>query len=282
MTTNALTVDVEDWYHATFLGVPESAWPGCERRLAKSTRRLLDILAEAGVRATFFVLGCVAEEMPDLVRAIAEGGHELGCHSYNHRQVFRQTQAEFTADVQRSLELIHQAGDVRVLGFRAPAYSIGPDQYWAFEVLANEGLLYDSSIMPAWMPLYGNGDAPRFPYRVANGRLLEIPMATVALSRLRFPVAGGVYLRLLPLDAICWAIERLNNVEGQPAVLYLHPWELDPHPPQMGRNLLARWSHMANKGAMEGRLRRLLERFSLGPIREVFDLDGPQSPGGEV
>lgn len=278
--TNALTVDVEDWYHATFLGVPESAWPDCERRLAQSTRRLLDILDEARVRATFFVLGCVAGEMPDLVRSIAERGHEIGCHSYDHRQVFRQTQTEFAADVRRSLELIQGASGVRVLGFRAPAYSIGPEQHWAFKVLADQGLLYDSSIMPAHTPLYGNSDAPRFLHRVANGRLLEIPMATVALSRWRFPAAGGVYLRVLPLDAICWAIRRLNKVEGQPAVLYVHPWELDPQPPPMGRNRLARWSHTVNKGAMERRLRRLLERFSLAPIREVFHLNGSHSAGG--
>lgn len=281
MVVNALTIDVEDWYHATFLGVPKSAWPGCERHLTESTGRLLDVLAETGVCATFFVLGCVAQEMPELVRAIAEGGHEIACHSYDHRQVFRQTPAEFAADVQRSVDAIHRASGARVLGYRAPAFSIGAGQGWAFDVLADHAFLYDSSIMPARTPLYGNGDAPRFLHRVADGRLLEIPLATVQLGRWRCPLAGGVYLRLLPFAFICRAIRRLNKVEGQPAVLYLHPWEIDAQPPRLGRNRLARWSHTVNKGAMEGRLRRLLDRFSFAPIREVFDLNGsPATTGG--
>lgn len=281
MIANALTIDVEDWYHATFLGVSESAWPGCDRRLMESTGRLLHILAEMGVRATFFVLGCVAQEMPELVGAIAEGGHEIASHSYSHRQVFRQTPVEFAADVECSVEAIHQASGDQVLGYRAPAYSIGVGQRWAFDVLADQGFLYDSSIMPARTPLYGDGNAPRFLHQVADGRLLEIPLATVELGRWRFPVAGGVYLRLLPFTVICRAIRHLNEVENQPAVLYLHPWEVDAQPPRLGRNWLARWSHSVNKAAMEGRVRQLMDRFSFAPIREVFDLDErPAARGG--
>lgn len=270
MVVNALTIDVEDWYHATFLGVPRSAWPDCERRLAESTERLLAILAEVGMRATFFVLGCVAEEMPELVCAIAEGGHELACHSYDHRQVFYQTPIQFAADVERSVAAIQQASGVRVLGYRAPACSIGGAQQWAFDILADQGFLYDSSIMPARTPLYGSSDAPRFLHRLAGGRLVEIPLTTVEFGRWRFPVAGGVYLRLLPFALICRAIQRLNSVEGQAAVLYLHPWEIDAQPPRLGRNRLALWSHTVNKGAMEDRVRRLVARFSFAPIREVF------------
>jgi polysaccharide deacetylase family protein (PEP-CTERM system associated) len=277
---NALTVDVEDWYHATFLGVPESSWPACERRLAQSTRRVLDILAEAGARATFFVLGCVADEMPELVGAIADGGHELACHSYYHRQVFGQARPEFVADVEQSVEAIERASGAQVSGYRAPAASIGPEQAWVFDVLADEGFVYDSSVMPARTPLYGTAAAPRFAHRVANGRLMEIPLSTAELGRWRFPVAGGVYLRLLPLGLTCRAIERMNGVEGQPAVIYLHPWEIDPQPPRLGRNWLARWSHTVNKGGMEKRVRRLLDRFAFGPIMEAFDLNGRRSGGG--
>jgi polysaccharide deacetylase family protein (PEP-CTERM system associated) len=277
---NALTVDVEDWYHATFLGVPESSWSGCERRLSRSTSRLLDILAEAGVRATFFVLGCVADEMPELVRAIADEGHELACHSYYHRRVSEQARPEFVADVERCLEAINRASGVRVSGYRAPAASIGPGQEWVFDVLADEGFVYDSSIMPARTPLYGTAAAPRFAYRVANGRLFEVPLSTAELGRCRFPIAGGVYLRLLPFSLTCRGIERVNQVEGQPAVVYLHPWEIDPQPPPLGRNWLARWSHTINKGVMEERVRQLLDRFSFGPIVEVFDLNGRRAGGG--
>jgi polysaccharide deacetylase family protein (PEP-CTERM system associated) len=273
LALNALTIDVEEWYHATFLGVPESAWPGCERWLIESTSRLLAILAETGVRATFFVLGSVAQEVPDLVRAIAEGGHEIACHSYNHRQVFRQTPAEFALDVERSVKLIEQASQARVLGYRAPACSIGAGQLWAFNILADQGFLYDSSIMPVRTPLYGDGKAPRFPHQVAAGRLLEIPLATLNIGGWRFPMAGGVYLRIFPFALICEAIQRLNQVERQPAVLYLHPWEVDPRPPPLGRNWLARWSHTVNKRRMEARVRQLLDRFSFAPIREVFNLD---------
>lgn len=279
---NALTVDVEDWYHATFLGVPESSWSGCERRLSPSTSRLLDILAEAGVRATFFVLGCVAAEMPSLVRAIADRGHELACHGYYHRQVLGQAPPEFVADVERSVEAIRRATGVQVSGYRAPAASIGPGQEWVFDVLVDAGFVYDSSIMPARTPLYGTAAAPRFSHRVANGRLFEIPLSTAELGRCRFPIAGGVYLRLLPFRLTCWGIERVNQVEGQPAVVYLHPWEIDPQPPRLGRNWLARWSHTINKGVMEERVRQLLDRFSFGPISEVFDLNGRPAGGGDV
>ena len=277
---NALTVDVEDWYHATYLGVPESSWPGCERRLSRNTRRLLDILAEAGTRATFFLLGCVADELPDLVRAIAAGGHELACHSYYHRQVSGQTRPEFVADVKRCTEAIRRASGAEVLGYRAPAASIGPGQDWVFGVLADEGFVYDSSIMPARTPLYGTAAAPRFAHRVANGRLFEVPLSTAEFGRCRFPIAGGVYLRLLPFGLTCRAIERMNQVEGQPAVIYLHPWEIDPQPPRLGRNWLTRWSHTINKEVMEQRVRRLLDRFSFGPITEVFDLNGGRASGG--
>lgn len=274
MVTNALTVDIEDWFHATFLGVPETAWPDCEPWAVTSTQRVLEVLAEEGVRATFFILGWVAEKTPELVRAIAADGHEIATHGHLHRQVYRQTPVEFAADLRRSVEQISAAAGIPVVGYRAPAFSIGVDQEWAFEILADNGFLYDSSVLPVRTPLYGVAGAPRFSHPVCAGRLLEIPLSTVEIGWWRFPIAGGVYLRLLPLPVIVWAIRRLSGVEGQPAVLYLHPWELDPRAPPRGRNALARWSHTVNKGAMLDRLRQLLSRFSFAPIRDVFGIDG--------
>jgi polysaccharide deacetylase family protein (PEP-CTERM system associated) len=279
---NALTVDIEDWYQATFLGVPEVEWPSCERRLADSTRRVLDILAEAGVRATFFVLGCLAQEAPEVVRSIVQAGHEVGCHSYNHRQVFRQTPSEFANDVKQSVRYIEDASQERLLGFRAPAGSIGTGQLWAFDILADHGFLYDSSVFPVHTPLYGDNQASRFPHRVAGGRLLEIPLATIQFKHWRFPVSGGVYFRMIPYRLFTQAIRRLNQVEGQPAVIYLHPWEIDPRPPPKGRNWLTRWSHTINKRGMEIRVRKLVNQFSFAPIREVFNLDGGSVHRGQL
>ena len=240
---------------------PSQAWTKCEPWLEESTHHLLDILAERDVSATFFVLGCVAEEMPDLVREIEGRGHEIACHSYCHRRVSRQTPAEFSADLRRSAEQIGRASNAPVIGYRAPAFSIGLPQSWAFDVLADNGFVYDSSILPVRTPLYGTGHAPRFSHRVGGNRLLEIPLATVEIGSCRFPVAGGVYLRLLPLSITFWAIRRLNQVEGRPAVLYLHPWEMDPRSPLLGRNSFVRWSHTVNKGTMESRIRQLLKNF---------------------
>jgi polysaccharide deacetylase family protein (PEP-CTERM system associated) len=274
MLVNALTVDVEDWFHATFLGVDEDSWPACEPRIVTSTRRILDILREEGVKATFFVLGWVAEKHPAIVQAINADEHEIACHSHYHRQVFRQTPEEFSADLRKSIASIHSAADVTILGYRAPAYSIGASQKWAFDIMVEQGIEYDSSILPVRTPFYGISGAEPFPHRVCEERLLEIPLSTVKFGPVRFPMAGGVYLRLLPLPFILWAIRRLNNVEGQPAVMYLHPWELDPQPPPNGRNALTRWSHTVNKRGMESRLRKLLSCFTFAPIREVFDIPG--------
>lgn len=276
---NALTIDVEDWFHATYLGVPEEAWPDCEGRVLSNTQRILDLLSGAGVRATFFVLGCVAESTPEIVRRIAEGGHEIACHSYRHRRVCRQTPAEFAADLQRSVEQISRVTGAPVSGYRAPAFSIDLDKSWVFDILADNGFLYDSSILPVRTPLYGAAGTPRFSYRIGDGRLLEIPLSTTQIGRWRFPIAGGVYLRLLPFRLISWAIRRLNQVDCRPAVIYLHPWELDPMPPPRGRNTLARWSHTVNKGAMEQRVRRLLTSFAFAPIQDVFSIN--KVPTGE-
>lgn len=267
---NALTIDVEEWFHATYLGVPESSWSSCEERVAENTEHILTILDESGVNATFFVLGWVAERMPGLVQAIADKGHELASHGTMHRQIFRQTPEEFVADVGRSIELIQLAASQPIIGYRAPAFSLGKNEAWALQELAALGFRYDASIFPARNFLYGIANAPRFAYPICGGRMLEIPPATVHVGSWRCPIAGGVYLRLLPLSLILWGIHRLNHSEKQPAVLYLHPWEFDPKYPTRGKNGLARWSHSLNKTDMDRRLRVLLSTFSFAPIRDVF------------
>lgn len=269
---NALTVDVEDWFHATFLGVSETDWSGCEARVIPNTQHLLKILDDHGVKATFFVLGWVAERAPELVRAIASAGHEIASHGAMHRQVFRQTPEEFACDVRKSLASLRPVTHHPILGFRAPAFSIGKDQSWALEILAEQGFQYDASLFPVRTPLYGVAAAPRFSHLICDGRLLEIPPATLQIGPWRFPIAGGVYFRTLPFSLILWGIRHLNQREKRPAVLYLHPWELDPQPPARGANGLARWSHGINKSSMTHRLQRLLQAFSFAPIREVMEI----------
>ena len=273
MVKNALTIDVEDWFHATFLGVPENDWKICKPWIESNIDRILEILGGEQVKATFFILGWIAERMPKLVRSIAEEGHEIASHSYCHRQVFRQSPDEFSQDLRLSIERIQTAVDVPVLGYRAPAASIGKDQQWAFEIMVENGILYDSSMLPVRTPLYGVAGLPRFAFKLCEGRLLEIPLTAVKVGPVRIPVSGGVYTRLLPISFTEWAIRQVNEVDGQPMILYLHPWELDPKPPPLGKNGITRWSHTVNKGKMEQRFRQLLSRFSFGPVRDVFSIE---------
>jgi len=273
LVKNALTIDVEDWFHATYLGVPEKDWPICEPWIKSNIHRILDILANEEVKATFFILGWIAERTPEIVQTIADEGHEIASHSYYHRQVFRQSPAEFAQDLRLSIEMIQAAVDVPISGYRAPAASIGKDQQWAFEIMVENGILYDSSMLPVRTPLYGVTGLPRFAFRLCEERILEIPLTTVEVGNIRLPISGGVYTRLLPISFTEWAVKRVNEVDGQPMMLYLHPWELDPQPPPLGRNAISRWSHIINKGKMEGRFRQLLSRFSFGPVRDVFSAE---------
>ena len=279
MVINALTFDVEDWYHATYLGVPERDWSSCESRIDFTVHRLLGILAEINVKATFFILGCIAESDPSLVRSIAEEGHELASHSYRHTRVCNQSPQEFEEDLIRSIEAIRLAAGSEIFGYRAPAFSIGKDQNWALDILVKNGIRYDSSMFPVRTPLYGIAGMPRFAHRVCDGDLLEIPLTTIDIGKIRLPLSGGTYTRLLPLWITEWAIQHLNQVDIQPMILYMHPWELDPHPPLKGKNVFTRWIHTINKGKMEKRLRRLLSKFTFGPIREVFELQSKSAAG---
>jgi polysaccharide deacetylase family protein (PEP-CTERM system associated) len=257
-------------------------WPGLASRVVDTTERLLDILDYAGTRATFFVLGWVAERYPALVQDIAARGHEIACHGYGHQMIQRQTRLEFAKDVQRAKTAVEDAAGAAVVGFRAPTFSVMRETLWSLEVLWEAGFLYDSSIFPIVHDRYGIPDAPRFPYRVPvmNGHgIAEFPLSTISVLGRRLPVAGGGYLRLLPYAVTRRAIDRLNRREHQPAIVYLHPWELDLHQPKVRVGWLTRFRHSVNTGSTEGKLLRLLRDFRFAPVRDILDRSGLLAQG---
>ena len=271
---NALTFDVEEYFHAeAFARVlrPEE-WPTLESRVTRSTERLLDILDRERVRATFFVLGWVAERHPSLVREIASLGHEIACHGYGHRMIQHLSRPDFERDVTRAKRALEDAVGRPVLGYRAPTFSIMRATLWSLDVLIEAGFRYDSSIFPVVHDRYGIPDAPRFPHRLkapSGGEITEFPMSTVTLLGRRLPVAGGGYFRLFPYRMTRRAIDRING-ERQPAMVYLHPWEIDPDQPRLPVGPLTRFRHLVNVGKTEPRLRRLLAEVSFGPAAEVL------------
>lgn len=270
---NALTIDVEEYFqvHAFEEIVPRSDWESYPSRVVASTRRVLRLLGEHDVHATFFILGWVADRHPRLVQEIAEAGHEIAAHGYAHELIYRQTRADFAADLDRTIDAITRPlNGIEPVGYRAPSFSITRQSLWALDVLREKGMAYDSSIFPLVAhDRYGINTAQRFANQVADG-LWEFPVSTVRFGRKNWPVAGGGYFRVLPLWITRWAIRRIN-AEGEPAVLYLHPWEFDPDQPRMrDAPLLSRLRHYTNIGKTEARLRALLSEFSFGPMKEVF------------
>ena len=280
---NVLTFDVEEYFHAeAFAGVvrPED-WPTFGSRVVDATERLLDILDYADVRATFFVLGWVAERQPGLVQEIHARGHELACHGYSHQMISRLTQQEFAEDVKRAKKVIEDIAGTRVIGYRAPTFSVTRQTLWSLEVLMEAGFRYDSSIFPIVHDRYGIPDAPRFAHRipifvnripiVGNGcAMAELPLSTLSVFGQRLPVAGGGYFRLLPYGLTRLAIRHLNKVERQPAVVYLHPWELDRHQPRLSVGRLTRLRHSINIDETEDKLCRLLADFRFAPAAQVL------------
>jgi polysaccharide deacetylase family protein (PEP-CTERM system associated) len=273
---NALTFDVEEYFHAeAFAGVlgPEE-WPTLESRVTRSTERLLDILDRERVRATFFVLGWVAERHPGLVREIASLGHEIACHGYGHRMIQHLSRPDFERDVTRAKRALEDAIGRPVLGYRAPTFSIMRATLWSLDVLVEAGFRYDSSIFPVVHDRYGIPDAPRFPHRLkapSGAEITEFPMSTVTLLGRRLPVAGGGYFRLFPYRVTRRAIARING-ERQPAMVYLHPWEIDPDQPRIPVGPLTRFRHLVNVGKTESRLRRHLAELSETGLLAIGDI----------
>ena len=273
---NALTVDVEDYFQVSAFDrqVSRAQWESLESRVCRNTDRLLEIFADADVRATFFVLGWVAEQFPDLVRRIAMGGHEVASHGHGHRLVYDTTPAEFREDLRRARAALEAAAGTPILGYRAPSFSITRQSLWALDVLIDEGYVYDASIYPVRHDRYGIPDWPRHIHRVERegGSLWEFPGSTVRLGRTNLAIGGGGYFRLLPYGWTRNGINRLNRREQQPAVFYLHPWEIDPDQPRIPCGSLTRFRHYANLGKTEDRLTRLLREFRFGTVSEVLGL----------
>jgi polysaccharide deacetylase family protein (PEP-CTERM system associated) len=271
---NAMTVDVEDYFHVSVFDktVPPAHWESLESRVVVNTERLLDLFDEHGVLGTFFVLGWVAERHPSLVRSIAGRGHELASHGYAHRLVYEQAPEAFREDVRKSKALIEDLSGRRVNGYRAPSFSVTKQSLWALDVLLEEGYRYDASIFPIRHDRYGIPDAPRWPHAMAreNGSLFEVPGSTVRVGGTNFPVAGGGYFRILPYAWTRWGMRRVNRVENQPAVFYLHPWEIDPEQPRLPASLLGRFRHYRNLHLTEARLRALMRDFRFGPLETIL------------
>jgi polysaccharide deacetylase family protein (PEP-CTERM system associated) len=270
---DALSVDVEDYFHVEAFAdrVSPSEWAAFPSRVRSNCERILKLFEEHRCHATFFVLGWVAEREPGLVRDIARAGHELACHSYAHRRVFSLRPEEFREDLRRARGVIEDAAGQKVVGYRAPTFSIGRDSLWALDVLAEEGFLYDSSIFPIRHDLYGFPEFPRFVQRLelASGReIFEVPMSTVRLAGWNLPFGGGGYLRLLPMGYTRWAM-RLRREERQPVVIYFHPWELDPGQPRLEGRWKSRFRHYTGLRSME---RRLAEVLSAGLFEPVLNM----------
>ena len=273
---SAFSVDVEDYFHVeAFRGVVDQAdWASMEQRVEPNTRRLLDLLDAHGVRATFFVLGWVGERSPGLVRDIHAAGHEVGIHGYDHRPITMMTEPEFRRDIRRAKNIVEDLTGEPVLGYRAPTYSVVRDTMWALDVMAEEGLAYDSSIFPIVHDRYGIPDAPRYPWVEERGerRLAEFPISTVRLFGRNLPFIGGGYLRLLPMPYVRWGARRVTGRERRPLMLYVHPWEIDPDQPVLDVGRVTRLRHYRGLGRVEHRLDELLSTCRFDTVRSVLGL----------
>lgn len=272
--TNAMTIDVEDYFQVSaFEGLaPRHRWREFESRVERNTERVLQIFCETGITGTFFVLGWVAERFPALVRRIGAHGHELASHGHLHRLVYDSTRPGFREDIRRAKAAIESAAGCRVVGYRAPSYSITPRSLWALDILMEEGYEYDASIYPIHHDRYGIPPSPRTPYLIsrAAGAIVEAPGTAVRVGPFNLPVGGGGYFRLLPYAWTAWGIRRFNRRERHGAIFYLHPWELDPGQPRLPAGVMARVRHYRNLGTTETRLRRLIADFRFGTLRALL------------
>jgi polysaccharide deacetylase family protein (PEP-CTERM system associated) len=270
---NAMTVDVEDYFQVEAVAgvVSRAAWDRMPSRVERNCDRLLARLADAGVRGTFFTLAWIAERHPGLVRRIVAGGHELASHGLAHIRADRQTPDQFRADVRDSKARLEDLGGVAVAGYRAATFSIGRDNFWAYDILAEAGYRYSSSLYPVRHDLYGMPEAPRAPFRPGAGAVVELPLSTVRLLGRNLPFSGGGYFRLLPYGVSRWGMRRINRRDGRPCIFYLHPWEIDADQPrQAGLPLKSRLRHYLNLRRTEPRLKALLGDFRWGRMDEIF------------
>ena len=274
---NALTIDVEDYFQVSAFAahIPRASWEGLPCRVERNVDHILELLAAADVRATFFTLGWIAERYPGLIGRIVDGGHELASHGYEHFRATDQGYGQFLADIRLAKAVLEDTSGCPVKGYRAPSFSVGPKNKWAFEAMAEAGYRYSSSVYPIRHDHYGAPDAPRFAHEAFKG-LLELPITTVRMLRSNWPAGGGGYFRLLPYRISRWSIRRVNAIDRQPAMFYFHPWELDPEQPRVeGPGAKARFRHYINLERMDPRMRRLLADFKWDRVDHVFLTDHP-------
>ena len=274
---NAMTIDVEDYFQVSALApyIDRSDWDSRECRIERNIESILSLLAQHGTKATFFTLGWIAKRYPQVVRAIVEQGHELASHGYGHERATSLSTKAFSADVGRAKKLLEDLSGQAVIGYRAPSFSIGSANLWAFDCLRRAGYRYSSSVYPIRHDHYGMPDSPRFAYPVDG--LLEVPVTTLRLFKQNLPASGGGYFRLLPYALSRWMIGQVNAVDKQAAVFYFHPWEIDPGQPRIkGINAKTRFRHYLNLDRTRDRIARLLGDFSWGRMDDIF-LPKPQA-----
>ncbi|OGC83076.1 MAG: hypothetical protein A2W07_00130 [candidate division Zixibacteria bacterium RBG_16_43_9] len=267
---NVLSIDCEDWFHGLEIGMDN--WQKFESRIEKSISKLLNLLEETGTKATFFILGYVAERFPRLVEDIAQKGHEVGCHGYSHQFVYKQSPNEFREEMEKSLGILEKLSGQKIVSYRAPFFSITQSSLWALEVLADLGILFDSSIFPVINYRYGIPKAPRFPHWIEtkNGsRILEFPISTFKVLGKNIPIAGGAYFRIFPYSFTRAGIKSLNR-ENQPVIFYLHPWEIDPEHPKIELPLRISLTHYFNLSRTEAKFKSLLRDFRFSTLKEVL------------
>lgn len=269
---NAFTVDLEEWFQGLTSTNPlVNRWDSFESRVVPATRQLLDVLRAHRVQATFFVLGHTADRHPELIETICAAGHEIAVHGYHHCFVWQLTPADFAREVERTIAAVTRITGQRPLGHRAPYFSINATTPWAFSVLESQGLRYDSSIFPTRNPLYGYPGAARFPHQLKGHNLVEFPLSTVRLGGINWPIAGGFYLRTLPYAFIRWGISRLN-AQRQPAVIYIHPWEIDCGQRYNQVTRRERITHYHGRRTLEDKLHRLLSDFQFAPLCNLLEI----------
>jgi polysaccharide deacetylase family protein (PEP-CTERM system associated) len=269
---NALTIDVEDYFQVSALApyIARTEWDVRECRVEHNVERILRMLEDYGSRATFFTLGWVAERYPQLIRRIVDNGHELASHGFAHKRATEQSPEAFFSDIQLAKIVLEDISGVEVRGYRAPSFSIGPGNLWAFECIERAGYRYSSSIYPIHHDHYGMPDAPRFAHDVRSG-LIEVPVTTMRLFGRNWPAGGGGYFRLMPYSMSRWLLRRVNRVDRQPAIFYFHPWEIDNAQPRVpGIDAKTRFRHYVNLDRMERRLRKLLFDFEWGRVGEIL------------
>jgi polysaccharide deacetylase family protein (PEP-CTERM system associated) len=269
---NILTCDLEDWYHASLMNSKFEEWDQYQQCVVRSTRKILDILDRTNTKITFFILGWIAERYPSIVETIYKAGHEIASHGYRHQLIYHLSPEEFNEDLKKSIHILSSVCGKKINGFRAPSWSINSRTHWAFTILAQNEILYDSSLFPFKTFLYGDNRNPRFSYNVtvdSKREIIEIPASAYELFGKRIPFSGGFYLRLIPYPLLKEFINSYNN-NNQPAIIYFHPWEIDPDFPRIELSYKNRFIQYYNITVMEKKLKQLLKDYEFVSISQYF------------